>query len=190
MTDIINQDEETEKFLNQASVAGHAIIDGTQHRISIGTDEMGREFVQFTDSTNDIEPGSIRIIMESVFEANPGNWECKDELGQLIDVEFVGCGPVESGPIADEQEECVNKITELLLKEYRATGLPGVKAALRLSVMHFAFEHRNEEDSDDFPEEEELEAIAAELADAIKIPLYAHGYETTETDQIEDQKSS
>lgn len=183
MKDAINQDEQVEGFLNQASIATYAIVDGVPSRISIGTDDSGKEFVQFTDNTNQVDPGTIRVQMDSVFEANPGEWEGKDELGELIFIEFIQYGNIDSDPEKESSEEIVDKITDLLLSEYKVTGLQGVKAALRLAVMNFAYEHAmGDDDLEYFPPEEELENIAADIATSLTIPVYLHGNQTTETE--------
>lgn len=190
MTDnVINQDELTESFLNQASIASYAKIDGIPYRISIGTDDSGKEFVHFTDGVNEVDAASIRVQMDSAFEANPGEWDAKDELGELISIEFIKSGSI-SDENADDNEEVVDKMTDLLLSEYQATGMQGVKAALRLAVMHFAYEYAGGDDPDLAPTEEEMEDIVADIATSLTIPVYLHGNETTETDQGKDQEGS
>jgi hypothetical protein len=185
MTDnIINQNELTENFLNQASVASYAEINYIPSRISIGTDDSGKEFVYFTDKTNEVDHEGLRVQMDSVFETNPGEWEAKNEFGQLISICFIKPGSISNKSSQDNDEEVVDKITNLLLSEYRVTGMQGVKAALRLAVMHFAHEFEGGgNDLDLTPTEEEMENIAADIAMSLTIPVYLHGNETSETDE-------
>lgn len=167
----MTQEEIINEFMDQASLALRANIDGVNFIPNIEEEWDGQEAIVLHHE--DDNPEQLRIIpnLDSLVHVNENTWEFTDTLGETVTMTFE-MSHFES-PYSENEDTDVSShtvITNLLNQSFYENGVTGVSRLLRLSVLHFAYDAlKSESDSlsDSEPTEEDIDSFVKSLLESV-----------------------